>query len=241
MLKVFIGYDHRQPVSYNVCQHSIFTQSSQPVSITPLVYDQLPITRTDGLTPFTFSRFLVPYLCNYQGWALFLDLDIILVDDIAKLFALADDKYAVMIVNNPDPKMAFERASVMLFNCAKCKILTPEFINDTSNKGLHQIQWADPSEIGELPHEWNLLIGYDEKNPDAKLLHYTQGVPCFKQTIVGDYAEEWHAIHKHMNHAQPWQELMGNSVHAAVARGQLVPKFQAKRWENESKIITSPR
>ena len=74
MLRVFIGYDDRQPVAYNVLQFSIATRSSRPVTITPLIINQLPIKRT-GLTPFTFSRFLVPWLCDYQGTALFLDID----------------------------------------------------------------------------------------------------------------------------------------------------------------------
>ena len=240
MLKVFIGYDHRQPVSYTVLQHSIFNHATVPVAITPLVLHQLPITRV-GLTPFTYSRFLVPYLCNYQGWALFLDIDMIVRDDITKLFELADDKYAVMVANNPDPKLAFERASVMLFNCAKCKVLTPEFIEDKDNTGLHQIKWVDPSEIGTLPHEWNHLVGYDEPSPNAALLHYTQGVPCFPETLDSDYAQDWHAVHKHLNRSAPWAELMGTSVHAAVIDNQLVPKFVAKRRENEPRIITSAR
>jgi lipopolysaccharide biosynthesis glycosyltransferase len=115
MLKVFIGYDHRQPISYNVLQHSVFRNSSKPVSITALKIDQLPIGRT-GLTPFTFSRFLVPYLCDYKGWALFLDSDILVKGDIAELFNLSDDKYTVMVSKN---EKRFEWASVMLFNNEK--------------------------------------------------------------------------------------------------------------------------
>lgn len=229
MLKVFIGYDHRQPVSYNVLQQSIFRQSSKPVSITALVLEQLPIER-DGLTPFTFSRFLVPYLCNYEGWALFLDIDILLRDDISKLFDYADDKYAVMVSKN-DKK--FEWASVILFNCGHKanKVLTPEYIEKAN--ALHQISWVQPEFIGDLPREWNHLVGYDEERKDAKLIHYTQGVPCFPETIDSEYAQEWAEEHQICNRAQPWVTLMGNSVHATVIDGKIMPKYKM----NKKRII----
>jgi hypothetical protein len=267
MLKVFIGYDCRQPVSYNVLQHSIISQSSQPVAIIPLVIEQLPIhkklcdifgkpvlpdledgngntmphpgglwlTGADkplnaakgfwfavrgGLTPFTFTRFLVPYLCNYEGWALFLDIDMLLKDDISKLFALADDKYAVMVSKNVK---RFEWASAMLFNCAKCKILTPEFVENAQD--LHGIAWANEEEIGALPPEWNHLVGYDLPRDDAKLVHYTQGVPCFPETAESEYKKEWMIELKACNSAAPWDVLMGGSVHAAEVGGKMMPKF----------------
>jgi lipopolysaccharide biosynthesis glycosyltransferase len=225
ILKVFIGFDHRQPVSYNVLQQSIFARSSQPVSITPLVINQLPIKRV-GLTPFTFSRFLVPYLCSYKGWALFLDIDILLQADISKLFELADNQYAIMVSKN---KIKFEWASVMLFNCAKCTILTPEFIDVESaqkNIGLHTIEWAKSEEIGDLPREWNHLVGYDSPRSDAKLIHYTQGVPCFPKTKGSEYAKEWYEMLQIVNHANSWEELMGNSVHAVeLQNGERVPRY----------------
>jgi hypothetical protein len=230
-LRVFIGFDHRQPVSYNVLQQSIFTRSSKPVAITPLVITQLPLKRV-GLTPFTFSRFLVPYLCDYKGWALFLDIDMLLLDDIAKLFDCADDKYAVMVSKN---EKRFEWASAMLFNCEKCQILTPEYVE--SAEGLHQIKWAHEEEIGDFPREWNHLVGYDEPRKDAKLVHYTQGVPCFPETQTSEYRDEWYHEHQITNLARPWMELMGNSVHAAEVNGKRVPKFVAEQMKNAPRII----
>lgn len=223
VLKVFIGYDHRQSVSYNVLQQSIFRNSSKPVSITALVIDQLPIKRT-GLTPFTFSRFLVPYLCHYEGWALFLDSDILVKGDIAELFSLADDKYTVMVSKN---EKRFEWASVMLFNCDKCKVLTPEYIEKAD--GLHGINWAKEEEIGDLPREWNHLVGYDKPREEPKLIHYTQGNPCFPETIDSEHAQAWHDEHRITNSAIPWFELMGHSVHAAqLPNGQIVPKYKVE-------------
>lgn len=223
MLRVFIGYDHRQPVSLNVLQQSIYRRSSKPVAITPLVLEQLPIKRT-GLTPFTFSRFIVPWLCDYKGWGLFLDLDIILLDDIAKLFALGNPDNAVQIVKHKNG-LEFERASVILFNCDKCQRLTPDSIDNPAVTGLHQMTWLPENLIGELPSEWNHLVGYDAPRDDAKLVHYTQGVPCFPETKNCEYSKEWHDEHKFLNSAYPWVDLMGNSVHAKILDGKPVPKF----------------
>ena len=121
MNHVFIGYDPRQPLAYNVLQHSIVRHSSRPVAITPLILSQLPMKRR-GLTEFTFSRFLVPYLCGFKGKALFLDADMVVTGDISELFE-QDELYAVA-VQQDQPK--FEWPSVMFFNCGACIRLTPE-------------------------------------------------------------------------------------------------------------------
>jgi len=226
MLRIFIGADPRQPVSLSVLAQSVYRLSSQPVAITPLVIEQLPIKRV-GLTPFTFSRFLVPYLCNYEGWGLFLDADILLTDDIAKLFAMANDKYSVMVSKDLDHK--FEWASVMLFNCAKCKILTPEYVETAT--GLHTIAWAKDEEIGDLPRDWNHLVGYqDTPEQTPKLIHYTQGMPAYPLTQDSPYALEWAKEHQYMNSIRPWEELMGNSVHAMDLDGKRVPKYKARLY-----------
>jgi len=206
MLRVFIGYDDRQPVAYNVLQVSIATRSSRPVSVTPLILSQLPITRA-GLTPFTFSRFLVPWLCNYEGTALFLDIDMLVLADIAELFDMMDDN-ALMVSKN---RLKFEWASAMLFNCghADNRRLTPEFIETAEN--LHTIPWTD--KVGDLPGEWNHLVMYDEPKP-AKLVHYTAGIPCFPETKDLGYGPEWMNELKAAMAAKSWQTLMAKSVHA---------------------------
>lgn len=207
MHRIFIGYDPRQPVSYQVLHHSIIRNSSNPVSITPLIIEQLPIKRM-GLTPFTFSRFLVPYLCNYEGWGLFMDADMLVTGDISELFELKDDNCDVMAVEHPEHQ--FERASLMLFNNEKCKQLTPEFIE--TSKDLHRLSWAENP--GILPPEWNHLVGYD-KPKKAHLIHYTAGIPCFEEVRKLGYVDPWIEEHQLCNSAVPWEALMGSSVHKA--------------------------
>lgn len=217
-LRIFIGYDHRQPVSYHVLSYSLAKRSSVPVSITPLMINQLPIDRM-GLTPFTWTRFLVPYLCGYKGWGLFLDIDMVVLGDISELFKMKDDKYAVMAVTGDH---RFEWASFMLFNCGHPdnKKLTPEYIEKTD--GLHALKWTE--NIGSLPKEWNHIVLYDKPRKDAKLVHYTCGIPVFPETEGCEYMEEWVRDAQEMASSQNWASLMGSSVHV-----KRLMDFQRKR------------
>ncbi len=211
MIRIFIGYDPAEAVAYNVLQFSIIERSSKPVSITPIRLSHL-----DGIfkrernplqsTEFSFSRFLVPYLNNYEGWAIFMDNDILALDDIAKLWELRDDKYAVQVVKHdyqPKDGVKFLNAvqtkyekknwsSVIMFNCAKCKALTPEYVNTASGLELHQFKWLEnDSLIGELPARWNHLVSDESESADAALVHYTVGGPYFEEYQECEYAQEW--------------------------------------------------
>lgn len=234
MLRVFIGYDDRQPISYNVAQFSIVHTSSVPVAITPIIHHQVDPVRT-GLTPFTFSRFLVPKLCDYEGWALFVDSDVLIKGDIKELFAKADDKYAVMVCKG---NASFEHAAVMLMNCSKLKMLTPEFINTVDK--LHSLSFVNQEDIGDIGKEWGYLSGYETDNISAKLIHYTQGVPAFPETQGSPLALSWLQEKQLMNYAVTWTELMGNSVHAAAisinGREYRVPKFVAAQLQQQEKL-----
>jgi len=213
MIKIFIGFDPRETVAFHVLTHSIHARASKPVTVAPLMLSQL-----DGLmwrernplqsTDFSFSRFLVPYLCEFDGWALFMDCDMLVLDDMAKLWELRDDRFAVQVVKHdhqPEettkflgaPQTKYEKknwSSVMLFNCAKCRALTPEYVNSASGLDLHRFNWLDSEDlIGEIPHNWNLLVGYDDPIPaeDVSNVHYTIGGPYFEEYRDTDYSGEW--------------------------------------------------
>ena len=211
MIRVFIGYDDREAVAYSVLAHSIEARASEPVATTPLILRQLkgvltrerhPLQSTD----FSFSRFLTPYLSGYEGWSLFMDCDMLMLDDIANLWRLRDDKYAVMVVQHEhvpketvkflgEPQTKYEKknwSSVMLFNNAACRALTPEYVNKASGLELHQFKWLDSDKrIGKLPGRWNHLVGYDAPHSDASLLHYTSGGPWWVDYAKCEHAEDW--------------------------------------------------
>lgn len=167
-------------------------------------------------TDFSFSRFLAPYLSEYVGYSIFMDCDMLMQDDIAKLWELRDERYAVQLVQHDHrPKerrkflgsvqTAYEKknwSSVMLFNNDRCRALTPEYVSNASGLELHQFKWiADDSLIGALPREWNHLVGYDDPSDTASLVHFTLGGPYFPEYANCEFAQQWHAEREAMLHA----------------------------------------
>ena len=218
MIRVYIGFDPREAVAFSVLAHSIHRHATQPVAITPLMLSQLegvfkrekhPLQSTE----FSFTRFLTPHLSGYRGWSIFTDCDMLVREDIGELWALRDDRYAVMVVKHEHvpretqkflgmPQSKYEKknwSSVMLFNNARCTALTPEYVNTASGLELHQFKWlASDDEIGALPQRWNHLVGYNAPRTDAALVHYTLGGPYFPEYAHCEYADEWREEEKRM-------------------------------------------
>jgi len=213
-IRIFMGYDDRETVAYHVCAQSIIESSSLPVSITPLKLTHLKQVfdrkrEPNQLTDFTYTRFLVPYLCQFAGWALFIDGDMLIREDIANLWKLKDDMNSVMVVKHPEFKgihtflnnsivsfTKFNWSSVMLFNNEKCTRLTPEYLKTADYHDLHQFKWIkDETEIGALPPTWNYLVGYNEHNSNASLVHWTLGGPYLSgEYETAEYAKDWFAM-----------------------------------------------
>lgn len=211
MINVYIGFDPREAVAYNVLASSIQSRSSEPVSICPLMLSQLRQVMTRPRhhlqsTDFSFSRFLVPYLSKFQGFSIFLDCDMLVLDDIARLWSLRDERYAVQVVKHDhwpvetvkflgEPQSRYEKknwSSVMIFNNAKCARLSPDYVNGATGLELHQFKWLDDdSLIGGLPNRWNHLVGYDRRSDDVSLVHYTLGGPYFPEYAECEYADHW--------------------------------------------------
>jgi lipopolysaccharide biosynthesis glycosyltransferase len=224
LVRVFIGYDPREAVAFNVLSHSIQSRASVPVAITPLALAQL-----GGLmwrerhelqsTDFSFSRFLVPHLCGFEGWAVFMDCDMLVLDDIAKLWELRDDRFAVQVVQHDhrpeestkfldQPQTTYEKknwSSVMLLNCARCTALTPEYVNTASGLDLHRFHWLEDDRlIGELPHPWNHLVDYDPplSGEEISNLHFTNGGPWLDEYATCGYADLWREERERMLFAE---------------------------------------
>lgn len=215
-LNIFVGYDGNvEPIAYHVFCQSVIEKASIPVSFTALALNTLEgykETHTDGSNAFIYSRFLVPYLCDYKGYALFFDGDMICRTDIAEILQHIDKSKAVSVVKHdyttkhPVKYLGAKNedypcknwSSVMLFNCGarQNKDLTPEYIMNATGKQLHRFEWLRTKEIGELPKEWNWLADEYEYNDSAKIVHYTLGTPCFKDYQTKSYADEWFGTYK---------------------------------------------
>lgn len=222
-MRIYIGVDPRQPVAYNVLQWSIARRASTPVAIIPLILPATPVTRI-GLTDFTFTRYLVPALSGYVGTSLFLDADMLVLDDINKLSPLMDEKHPVYVVKGEE---RFEWPSLMLFNNEKCKALTVDYIND-ENTQPQSFEWAES--IGELPKEWSFCVGYDEPKDNPSIIHYTAGIPHFPETRDCDYSAEWWSEYEAMLGNCSWLELMGDSVHAKLVISGI--NERKKQWQS---------
>ena len=222
-LPIYVGYDRREKEAYDVCTQSIARRASIPYTLNKLDIEDLRdrslywrAERVEGnqrydvsdgkpfSTDFSFTRFLVPHLCDYRGWALFLDCDFLVLEDIKELVALSDPKYAVQVVKHrytpPDSlkmdgqiQQSYRRknwSSLILWNCGHGanKILSPGVVNTQTGGWLHGFEWLENEQIGSIPETWNWLVGHSR----PKALHYTSGVPNFPGHETGEYANEWH-------------------------------------------------
>ena len=214
-LNIFIGWDSREDIAYQVAKHSIENKAKHtnviPLKQNVLRKNKLYWRDEDKLasTEFTFTRFLVPEIMEFNGWALFMDCDMILTTDISELFAQADDRYAVMCVHHDyTPKEGVKMdgkqqtiyprknwSSVMLFNCGhpSNRALTKELVNDPEINGayLHRFSWLKDEEIGKLHHTWNYLVGWYNDIETPNLIHYTEGGPWFENYQDCEFAELW--------------------------------------------------
>jgi hypothetical protein len=225
MNKIYIGYDPREDLAYQVAEHSIRARTKAPLEIYKLALPACPmltrtIERKDGklwcpisqapmATEFAISRFCVPFL-QREGWALFMDCDMLCLGDINDLFALSDDNYAVMCVqhrhiNGEAVKMDgqvqtyYSRknwSSVVLWNCGHPanQRLSAKELNEWPGRDLHAFRWLEDDELGEIPQRWNWLVGVTESvgdQPGPKLLHYTLGGPWFPGWKGGPMDDLW--------------------------------------------------
>lgn len=213
---IYIGYDRREDIAYRICRHSLEKRASVPLDIRPLVQDEL---RAKGLytrdidplasTDFTYTRFFVPYLTGYEGWAMFCDCDLLWLGDIADLLALTDDRYAAMCVHHdhqPTERYKMDGrkqtlyprknwSSMILYNCGHPanRALTPDLANSETGRYLHRFAWLDDALIGEVPLTWNWLEGWNDMPDDGPpgAVHFTRGGPWFDEWQDVDYGELW--------------------------------------------------
>ena len=216
LTKVFVGYDSREDIAWQVCRHSLLRHANNELAVIPL---RQPVLRELGLytrqhdagasTEFSLTRFLAPYLAAQSGWVIFCDCDFLFTGDVRDVLEGLDPAKAVYCVQHDyspayqfkmdgKKQVAYPRknwSSFMVFNCdhPDVKALTPDVVNSASPAFLHRFEWmADPSAIGALDPEWNFLEGeYPKPAKTPRVIHYTNGGPWFEEWQHCDYAELW--------------------------------------------------
>lgn len=205
MLRIFIGWDSRFPEPAEVLAHSLRKHATIPLVIRYLKLDELRLRRPhDPLasTEFTYSRFLVPSLCNFRGTALFLDNDMLCFGDVRELAELPMDGLALRVVKHEYapvntvkmygcPQTSYPRknwSSMMLMNCDRLRVWSREAVETRTGAYLHRFEDIPDEEIGDLPRTWNTLDWMDES---TSLIHYTNGGPWFADYRNHPHADVW--------------------------------------------------
>ena len=223
MLTLYVGFDPREACAYHVFCQSVIEHASGPVRFIPLHSPMLNNFdgQQDGTNAFIYSRYLVPYLNDFEGWAIFCDGDMVVTADIYELYGLKDETKAVQVVKHDYETNSHRKyigtplesdnvdyprknwSSVMLFNCGhrSNQILTPEFVSSSGPVTLHRFQWLNDSEIGDLPYDWNWLVG-EYANDSAKLYHHTLGSPGFEYYRECHGSREWNSSMLRMMHME---------------------------------------
>jgi len=212
----FIGYDSKEDIAYRVCKKTLLRNATISINVTSLKLYELIAKNfykrvVDPLasTEFTYSRFLVPHLMNFSGWAVFCDCDFIFLEDVEKLFKnLSDEKAVYCVKHDYTPKEKHKMdgqqqtiyprknwSSFIVFNCShpSNKTLNIDTVNKESGSFLHQFKWLKDSEIGDLDERWNWLEGWTSQHNASKpyAVHYTRGGPWFDEWQDVEFAKEW--------------------------------------------------
>ena len=212
-LKIFIGYDPKEAVAFHVLCHSLLERSSKPISIVPInlrnlkkLYSRKHDQRQSN--EFSFSRFLVPYLCNYEGFGVYMDCDMLALGDISNVLDDIDDSHAVSVVKHDyeskvkvkylgNKQYSYPRknwSSFIVWNCAHQanNAVNLDFIGNAEAATLHRFLWLKDEEIGELSVNWNWLVGeYENPTEDIKVLHWTLGGPYFDEYSNTEFSDKW--------------------------------------------------
>ena len=211
-MKIYIGYDSKISIASKVCEHSL-RHHSEDLDIELLKLTKLKKKKLywrpykNQSTEFTYSRFLIPYLQNYKGWALYCDNDFLFLKDVKELMSLQNNSKAILCVNHEykpkdKTKMGNKKqinfskknwSSLMLINCGhpSMKNLDLSTVSEASGRYLHQFQWLDDDEIGSIPHSWNWLVNWyrtDKGDGHPEALHFTEGGPWI---VDSEYKQTW--------------------------------------------------
>lgn len=205
-MRIFVGHDSSQEINTKACVASLKQFGFEPETIDLKRMRKLGYTREeDGSTEFAYTRFLVPHLCGYKGYAMFCDSDFIWRDSPELMTPWIEDD-PVSCVQHPKMEVACTKfrgnknewyyrkwwSSMMVFNCEHYDVvenLTLENVNSKSPAWLHRMQWA--SSIGRIPREYNHLVRYYDYDKSAVAIHFTEGTPMYREYRNDDYADEW--------------------------------------------------
>ena len=207
--RVYVGADRSQLLAVKVLEHSIKRHTKMDVEVHPMV--DLPIKKPQNpqnwqRTGFSFSRFCIPKLADYQGKAIYLDADMLVCQDIAKLWQIPFDGAKVIIQGEIPPhhrqqkkigapKKRIKQCAVMLLDCEKLTWDIESIINDLDEgkynyeQLMYDLCILTEEDIKyDIPFAWNSLEYYDK---NTCLVHYTDMATQPWVSCKNKYAYLW--------------------------------------------------
>jgi hypothetical protein len=180
-IRIFVGTDRTQTLAVRVLEYSVKKFASMSVDLIPMIDMPVPMPKDPNNRPrtgFSFSRFLIPSLCDYMGRAIYLDADMLVLNDIAKLWDIPMDGADILCAEQPSKGERIRQYSVMLLNCSGLPWQIDEIVKGLDiglyNYGqlMHEFCLVSSDKISTaIPYEWNSLEFY--KPGKTCLIHYT--------------------------------------------------------------------
>lgn len=223
-IKIFIGQEPYQWLAAEVLRFSIQRRTKVPLEIQEL--NQLPIKLNFKVVKSSaFCRFFIPEACNYEGKAIYLDADILVLDNIQKLYELPLQGKGALARPVHEESQSGYYTSVMLLDCAHLKNwnvkLWSGLVNVQSSL-YHDTIWGMPkglngNDFGDLPREWNEL---DDADSNTKIIHFTN-----IQTNPWKKAGHPHAklFLKELKAAIDAEEIPIDAIEREIAQGAVYP------------------
>ncbi|MBY0549074.1 MAG: hypothetical protein K2W95_17505 [Candidatus Obscuribacterales bacterium] len=180
-MKVFIGASSTEWLPAKVLEYSIRKNASfavQTVNLANCVRPfKMPLDASNKpRTPFSFQRFLIPELMQYSGRAIYLDSDMLVLQDIAKLWRMPFSGANLICTSALNQAQRAVQYSVMLLDCNSLNWNIDTLVNDLdsgalSYEALVHGMAAARKPAARIPPTWNFLDKYVPGT--TALIHYT--------------------------------------------------------------------
>lgn len=232
VIRIYVGTDRSQMLAVRVLEHSIKRHTTARVEVLPMLDLPVPVPkepRNGQRTGFSFSRYCIPELAGYQGKAIYMDADMLVLSDIRELWEIPFEGAKVVIQKEVKfekittqkvgaPKKRKKQCAVMLLDCSRLDWDIKRIVADMDvgkydyEQLMYDLCILDESEIKfGVPFEWNSLEHYDS---ETRLIHYTDV-----------YTQPWAEC------GNKWGYLWFDEVRLMLANGSL--KEDALRKEIE--------
>jgi hypothetical protein len=243
MIRIFVGTpaNNEDLESQAVLEWSICKRASEPVELTWMKASNDPASTWHGwlmrnwATPFSGFRWSIPEHCRFEGRAIYLDVDMIVLADIAELWRHPLAEREVCVAKNPSTFCC------TLWDCERARKYLPAVKTLKAEYGLYaRVKRNLPAgTVAPFANgNWNCLDGENYKSladPELKILHCTS-IPTQPQLrhalprLAASGGTHW-ARQQPQPHPRPdVVALFDTMLEEAKAHGFAPENYQAKPY-----------